>query len=117
MRYYLDDAFRPEYLGMGGRCAQHGILYQYDAGMVFCHGTGKAAGCRYHTFRFTAIGIDDAHADVGLIARYDDDDAIGADACMGSAHLDGQLGKILVRAVLSSKKTKSLPKPCILRIS
>lgn len=26
---------------MGGRCAQHGILYQYDAGMVFATALAK----------------------------------------------------------------------------
>ena len=65
---------------------------------------GKAADAVAAHFRFTAIGIDDAHADVGFIARHDDDDAIGTDARMGSAHLDGQLGKILVRAVFIFQK-------------
>lgn len=58
MRYYLDDAFR-RISGMGGRCAQHGILYQYDAGMVFCHSTGKAAGCRAAVAHRKAAGSVD----------------------------------------------------------
>ena len=42
MRHYLDDAFRPEYLAWVAG-AQRGILCQYDASVVFCHCTGKAA--------------------------------------------------------------------------
>ena len=65
---------------------------------------GKAADAVAAHFRFTAVGIDDAHADVGFIARHDDDDAVGTDARMRGAHLDGQLGKILVSAVLIFQK-------------
>ena len=65
---------------------------------------GKAADAVAAHFRFTAVGIDDAHADVGFIARHDDDDAVGTDARMRGAHLNGQLGKILVSAVLIFQK-------------
>ena len=44
MRYYLDEDFRPEHRGLGGGGAQRGILHQYDAGLVLCHGAGQTAG-------------------------------------------------------------------------
>ena len=61
MRYYLDDAFRPEYLACGG--AQRGILCQYDAGVVFCHCTGKAARSGTAVADRKAAGRVDAQQD------------------------------------------------------
>ena len=67
---------------------------------------GKAADAVAAHFRFTAVGIDDAHADVRLFARYDDDDTVRSDTRMRSTHLDGELGKILVRAVFIFQKNE-----------
>ena len=63
MRYYLDDAFRPGISGLGGGGAQRGILCQYDAGMVFCHCTGKAAGSGTAVADRKAAGRVDAQQD------------------------------------------------------
>ena len=59
MRYYLDDAFRPEYLEWVADVRSTELLYQYDAGMVFCHSTGKAAGCRAAVAHRKAAGSVD----------------------------------------------------------
>ena len=45
---------------------------------VFCKATDAVAA----HFSFTAVGIDDSHANVGLITGNDDDDTIGTDTGM-----------------------------------
>ncbi len=41
MRYYLDDAFRPEYLAWVAAVHRRGILSQYDASVVFATALAK----------------------------------------------------------------------------
>ena len=67
---------------------------------VFCEAADAVAA----HFRLAAVGVDNAHPHVGLIAGHDDDDAVGADSRMAVAHFHGQFGKILVRAFLIFKK-------------
>ena len=52
---------------------------------VFC----KAADAVAAHFSFTAVSIDDAHADVGFITGNDDDDTVSAYAGMRRTQLDG----------------------------
>ena len=60
MRYYLDDADGP--CAAGGD-PQRGILCQYDAGVVFCHCTGKAARSGTAVADRKAAGRVDAQQD------------------------------------------------------
>jgi hypothetical protein len=62
-----------------------------------------------------AVGVVEAHAHVGSLARLEQHELVEADAAMPVADPGDQLGVERQGSRLASRTTKSLPRPCIFR--
>ena len=77
------------------------------------HVLGNAADRVAALLGFRAVRIHDAHAEIGAIGRQDVHQAVGADAEMAVAQLDGKARRALRKLTLPATTIKSFPRPCI----